>query len=135
MLDTNTVSHLIRLHPLVTQRLLSLPMNQVCISAVVEGELMFGVAKRPEAKRLATTVSEFLLRVDVLPWDSDVAKVYGTLRASAQSMGVSLEPLDMMIAAHAKSHGAILVTNDAAFGKLDAVFGKLRMIEVEDWTQ
>ncbi len=52
LLDTNTVSHLIKRHPQATQRLLSLPMHSICISAITAGELAFGLAKRPEAPAL-----------------------------------------------------------------------------------
>ena len=45
MLDTNTVSHLIKENPLVIRRLLAVPMASLCISAITEGELLFGLAK------------------------------------------------------------------------------------------
>ena len=52
MLDTNTVSHLIRGHPVVARRVVAVPMASICISSITEGELMFGLSKRPEAIRL-----------------------------------------------------------------------------------
>jgi tRNA(fMet)-specific endonuclease VapC len=70
MLDTNTVSFLLQAHPAVVERVTRVPMADLCISSVTEGELMVGLAKRPEAKRLHNAVKEFLLRVEVLPWDS-----------------------------------------------------------------
>ena len=69
MLDTNTVSHIIKRHPQVIQHLLAVPMHTVCISAITAGELSFGLAKRPEAVALKAAVTEFLRRVEVLPWD------------------------------------------------------------------
>ena len=50
MLDTNTVSHLLRAHPSVARRVVAVPMASLCISAITEGELLFGLAKRPSAK-------------------------------------------------------------------------------------
>lgn len=73
MLDTNTVSYLIKKHPVVSKCVMDVPMTSLCISSITEGELLFGLAKRPDAKRLHMVVSEFLLRVDVLPWDSNAA--------------------------------------------------------------
>ncbi len=70
MLDTNTVSHLIKAHPAVARRVVAAPMAALCISAITEGELLFGLAKRPDAHRLHRAVREFLRRVDVLPWNS-----------------------------------------------------------------
>lgn len=127
MLDTNTVSHLIKGHPAVVARMVATPMASLCISAVTEGEMLFGLAKRPDAQRLHVAVHEFLLRVDVLPWDSAVAQHYGTVRANMERQGKVLAPLDMMIAAHALSVGAALVSNDRAFGLVAG-------LSIEDWT-
>ncbi|PUE23694.1 VapC toxin family PIN domain ribonuclease [Limnohabitans sp. JirII-29] len=127
LLDTNTVSHLIKRHPQVTQRLLAVPMHQVCISAITAGELAFGLAKRPEAVALKAAVDEFLRRVEVMPWDEAVAQTYGTLRAHLQSQGTPLAALDMQIAAHALHLNAILVSNDRAFAQATDLL-------VEDWT-
>jgi tRNA(fMet)-specific endonuclease VapC len=127
LLDTNTVSYLIKRHPQVTQRLLAVPMHSVCISAITAGELAFGLAKRPEALALKATVDEFLRRVQVLPWDDAVAKTYGTLRAQLQSQGSSLAALDMQIAAHAVHMNAKLISSDKAFLKI-------ALLQTEDWS-
>ena len=121
LLDTNTVSHLIKRHPQATQRLLALPMHSLGISAITAGELAFGLAKRPEAVALRAAVDEFLRRVDVLPWDAAVAQTYGQLRAHVQSEGIGLSALDMQIAAHAVHVKAILVSSDRAFGQLTEI--------------
>ena len=128
LLDTNTVSQLIRQHPAVARRVVAAPMASLCISAITEGELLYGLARRPEATRLHAAAQEFLLRVDVLPWDRAAAKRYGTLRALMESKGQTLAPLDRQIAAHALSTGAVLVTNDRAFKPVAEL---LR----EDWTK
>lgn len=134
MLDTNTVSHFISEHPAVVRRVLAVPMAVVCISSITEGELLFGLARRPEAKRLHMAVREFLRRVDVLPWDSDVAERYGAARAALERRGKTLGrrgktlgPLDLLIASHSLHAGAVLVTNDRAFAQVDG-------LRVEDWT-
>jgi len=49
-------------------------MAEVGIRVITEAELLFGLARRPEATKLKTVVEEFLLRVEVLPWDSDAAQ-------------------------------------------------------------
>lgn len=128
MLDTNTVSHLLREHPSVVRRIASVPMASLCISAVTAGELFFGLAKRPDAARLHLAVGEFLRRVDALPWDGIVAKRYGTVRADLVRAGKTLGPLDLLIAAHALCVDAVLVTNDR-------VFGQVADLQIEDWTR
>jgi tRNA(fMet)-specific endonuclease VapC len=127
MLDTNMVSHLIKENPAVAHRVVAVPMASLCISVITEGELYFGLAKRPDAKRLHLAVQEFLRRVDVLPWDSAIARQYGLVRADMESRGTILAPLDLLIAAHALSIGATLVTNDRAFYQLTD-------LQTEDWT-
>ena len=128
LLDTNTVSHLIRQHAAVALRVVAAPMASLCISAITEGELLYGLARRPDATRLRAVVQQFLLRVDVLPWDRAAAKRYGTLRALIESKGQTLAPLDMQIAAHAQSAGAVLVTSDRAFKQITGLL-------LEDWSK
>lgn len=128
MLDTNMVSHFIKGMANVHKRIVSVPMSDLAISAITEGELLFGVAKKPEAKQLSLAVQEFLIRVDILAWDSSAAACYGSLRADLQKNGKMLGNLDLLIAAHALSLGVVLVTNDRAFTQV-------RGLKTEDWTQ
>ena len=127
MLDTNTVSSFIKENPEVSKRISSLPMDRLCLSVISEGELLYGLAKKPNALNLHRIVREFLKRVDVLVWDSDVAEYYGSLRSQLELSGNVMGSLDMQIAAHAAQVGAVLVTNDQAFKKVDK-------LKIEDWT-
>lgn len=128
MLDTNMVSHFIKGVNHVRHNVVSVPMSELGISAITEGELLFGLAKKPNAKQLSLVVHEFLIRVDVLPWDSAAAACYGALRAEMQKKGKVLGNLDLLIAAHALALGLILITNDRAFSQVEA-------LKIEDWTQ
>jgi tRNA(fMet)-specific endonuclease VapC len=128
MLDTNTVSHLLKKHPAVVQRVVAVPITSLCISAVTQGELLYGLAKRPEATTLHAAVWEFLRRVDVLPWDAIAAQSYGIARAATQREGRVLAPMDLLIGTHALSIEAVLVTNDRAFDQLPG-------LAIEDWTE
>jgi tRNA(fMet)-specific endonuclease VapC len=128
LLDTNTSSYIIKGNvPAVRRRLVRVPMAQVFISSVTEGELHYGVAQRPGATKLERIVEEFLLRVSILPWDSEAAREYGHLRADLERLGQTIGNLDMMIGAHALAAGATLVTNDHAFARI-------KKLKVEDWT-
>ena len=129
MLDTNTASYIIKGEPVVVrEHLLEVPMASVCISAITQAELLRGVAKKPEAKRLPIAVKEFLIRVEIMPWDSDAAEAYAQLRTSCESEGTPLGTMDMLIAAHSIAVGAILVTNGQAF------FRVKHHLSLEDWT-
>ena len=128
MLDTNIVSHLLKKHPAVARRVVAVPITAVCISAITQGELLFGLARRPDATALHAAVWALLRRVDVLPWDATTAPVYGAARAATQHQGKVLAPMDLLIGAHALSINAVLVTNDHAFGRLPG-------LTIEDWTE
>ena len=127
MLYTNTVSHIIKGNERALARLATMPMSEVCISAITEGELRFGLAKRPHATRLHHIINEFLQRVEIKPWDSATSIAYGNLRAGLEGRGKIVSALDLLIAAHAIALDCKLVTNDAGFGKI----GQLK---IEDWT-
>jgi tRNA(fMet)-specific endonuclease VapC len=129
LLDTNIASYVIKGNiPAVRRRIVQVPMAQLAISAVTEGELRYGAARRPDAARLRTIVDEFLCRMTILPWDSEAAQHYGQIRAALEREGQPMGNLDTMICAHALALGAILVTNDQAFTRIEA-------LKVEDWTK
>ena len=88
--------------------------------------ICFGLAKRPEAKKLHRVVTEILLRVDVLPWHHELAQDYGNLRAELESGGKQPGPVDILTAAHALQVGAVFITSDRAFQYVASLV-------VEDW--
>jgi tRNA(fMet)-specific endonuclease VapC len=128
LLDTNTVSYVIKENPHVQARLTRVPTAQVAISVITEAELRFGLARRPEAMQLRRAVEEFLVRVSILPWDSICAQHYADLRAAEERSGKAMANLDLMIAAHALAVDAVLVTNDAALRRI-------KRMKTEDWTK
>lgn len=126
MLDTNTVSHLLKGNSSVARHVVGVPMASLCISSITEGELLYGLAKRPDATRLQQAVRELLRRVDVLAWDRATAQRYGVIRAEMERRGKVLGSLDLLIAAHAMATGRVLVTNDRAFRQVEG-------LPLEDW--
>ncbi len=130
MLDTNMAGYIIKGEPIeVRAHLLKVPMASVCISAITEAELLRGVAKKPDVRRLAVAVNEFLLRVNTLPWDSEAAKAYAFLREACEKAGKSLGAMDLLIAAHSIAAGAVLITNDRAFYNIQ------NLLNLRDWTK
>ena len=129
LLDTNIASYIIKGESTaIRKHLRQTPMADICISAITEAELLFGVARKAEAKQLAMIVREFLLRVETLPWGSDAAAGYAQLRTACERQGKSLGNMDMLIAAHALATGRVLVTNDKAFYHFSAY------LTLQDWT-
>jgi tRNA(fMet)-specific endonuclease VapC len=130
MLDTNTVSYALRGDPpSVRKRLRRVHMAQVCISCITEAELLLGLALKPQATKLAETVSQFLLGVTSLPWDSAAARAYADLSALSWKQGKRLAAMDILVAAHAVSSGLTLVTSDQSFRNLGP------RIRLADWSE
>jgi tRNA(fMet)-specific endonuclease VapC len=129
LLDTNIASYVIKRHvPQVRVALLSVPMSEIGVSVVTEAELRFGVARKAASAHLKLAVEEFLLRVEILPWDSEAAKHYAELRSALEDSGIPMANFDLMIAAHALAVGATLVTHDR-------VFHRVKHLRIEDWAK
>ena len=129
LLDTNMASYIIKGNvPNVRDHLRAVPMSEVGVSTVTEAELRFAAARKPQATRLHLAVEEFLLRVEILPWDSAAAQHYATLRSMLEDSGAPMGNLDMMIAAQALAAQATLVTHDR-------VFQRVKHLKTEDWTK
>jgi len=130
MLDTNTVSQIIKGKPRVVEaNLLKVPIERVCVSSITQAELLFGVAKMPGAKKLPVLIKDFLLRVEIMDWGSKAAAEYAILRFFCENNGTPLGSMDMLIAAHSIAVGACLVTNDKAFYRIGA-----EKLNVVNWT-
>src|SRR5579872_3286312 len=124
LLDTNTCSYIIKGNrPHVRDNIMKVPLSDV-----TEAELRFGVVCLPEPRKLALVVEEFLLRLEILPWASDEARLYARLRATLEREGHSLGNLDMMIAAQALAADALLVTSDRAFKRVNG-------LRIDNWTR
>ena len=129
LLDTNTAGYVIKgKFPRVRERLLEVPMAEVGISVVTEAVLRFGVARRPDAATLQRVVEEFLLRVEVLPWNSEAAREYARIWVALEKDGQPMGNVDLMIAAQALAAGAVLVTHNH-------VFRRVKGLKVEDWSR
>ena len=128
MLDTDMCSYIIKEHPeSVRQRFQTLAMEQLCISVVTYAELIYGV-ERSSSKRINRPIIEdFVRHLDVMNWDTEAADQYGVIRAELEAAGTPIGAMDMMIAAHAKSIKAVLVTNN------QKRFTKVRGLKIDNW--
>jgi tRNA(fMet)-specific endonuclease VapC len=95
--------------------------HAIATSAIVEGEARYGLARKPEATRIRAAVEALLSGIGILPWDSTAARFYGTLRAQLSGAGTPLSTIDTLIAAHALSVDAVLVTHDKAFKQVNGL--------------
>ena len=131
MLDTNMASHVMRGDIKAVRDHLDRAAlgGEIALSVISQAQLFYGWARRAHPAALGKLIGAFLGGVDVMPWTQAVARCYGDLRALCEAGGLSLTNSDMIIAAHAKAVGAVLVTRDKAFQHI-----KLHLAGCEDWT-
>ena len=128
MLDTDTVSHLLRgKSPALDARVASVPPGQLCISAVTRGELLYGLKLKDGAHRLARVVEQFLSRVPCLAWDDAAATQFAHIAAELHRAGTPIGSMDAILAGHAIATGAVFVTHNGRH------FNRVPELTVEDW--
>ena len=113
MLDTNICIYIIKKKPeQVLGRLKNTRISDIGVSSITLSELEYGAAKssRPDQNRIA--LIEFLVPLEILPYNDMAAREYGRIRASLERHGTPIGSMDMLIAAHALSLNCTLVTNN-----------------------
>jgi len=94
----------------------------ICISSITLAELEYGAAKSQHYERNIIAIHKMLSIINVLPFDEDAASYYGDIRARLERIGQTIGPLDMLIAAHAKSQRLVLVSNNTKeFTRVDGL--------------
>ncbi len=128
MLDTDTSSYIIRNRPeSVRVRFGKLDSSQVCISVITHAELLYGVKSATSARTIRPAVEDFVRRLTVLEWDSVAAEHYADIRVKLETGGTPIGNMDLMIAAHARSLSAVIVTNN------EKHFRRVSGLTVENW--
>ena len=113
MLDTNICIYVIKHKPeSVFRKLKKIKPEDVCISSITYAELAYGVEKSAQPERNRLALSMMLSSIEIVAFDDAAAAEYGELRASLEKGGTPIGSLDMLIAAHARSAGCTLVTNN-----------------------
>jgi tRNA(fMet)-specific endonuclease VapC len=121
VLDTNTVSALMKGHPAIAARMIATTRADVGITQVTVAEIEFGLHHLPASRRRRllqeqwNVISPELIR---LPWDDQVSRAFGERKARLEKAGNRMSDFDLAIAAHAIAHGAIIVTADECFDRL-----------------
>jgi tRNA(fMet)-specific endonuclease VapC len=129
MLDTDTCSYIMkRSNQTVVKRLRAVPVTDVCMSVITKSELLYGVEVSPRRDQDATALQAFLPHVEVIEFPEDAATHYAQIRADLKKRGQMIGANDLFIAAHARSLGLRLVTNNTA------EFGRVKGLTLENWT-
>ena len=123
LLDTNTFSYIAKGSSASAraefQRLAQDRTAALCISAITEAEVRYGMAKRAVSRERRSAIEGLFALLHILPWGSPEAAVYGRFRATLEAKGTTIALMDMLIAAQAIAAGAILVTRDKVFVHAD----------------
>jgi len=129
MLDTCICSYILKKRPQsVKTRFEDIEPDALCISAVTLAELYYGAARHPKGDAIRKEIDDFAARLSVVAWDEAAADHYGTIRTALEKKGTPIGAMDMLIAAHARSIRAVLVTNDLRH------FTKVPGLKFEDWS-
>ena len=129
LLDTNICVYIIKgKSPAAMRQVQSKPPGEIAISAITLAELEYGVLRSRDRDRNRSALSEFLSPFAVLDFDPAAAIEYGRIRLSLEAKKKPIGPMDLLLAAKAKSRDLILVTNN------EREFKRVEGLRVENWT-
>lgn len=128
LLDTNICIYIIKRKPeSVFARFRELQPGTVGISSITLAEMQYGIEKSSKPGQNRQALHQFLLPLEIIGFNSMAAVEYGKIRTSLEKKGLPIGSLDMLIAAHAKSLGSVLVTNNMK------EFDRVTDLNVENW--
>jgi tRNA(fMet)-specific endonuclease VapC len=129
LLDTDICTYIMkRSHPALLERIRSVPIADQALSVVTASELLYGVKLSTKQKQAREAFNAFVRHLEVMEWPAEAAEDYADIRANLKRRGEMIGANDLLIAAHARSLKAILVTNNVR------EFGRVKGLKVENWT-
>jgi tRNA(fMet)-specific endonuclease VapC len=128
MLDTDTCAFILRRSsPTLLERIQAVPLQQQAVSMITLAELLYGVQVSSKKKANRTAVDALVRHLTVMDWSRDAAEQCAEIRADLKRKGQLIGSNDLLIGAHARSLGAVVVTNNVKY------FGRVKGLEVENW--
>ncbi len=128
LLDTNTCIYINkRKPPKVFDKFQTLEIFDVGISSITVAELEYGVYKSQRQQQNQSALSQFLIPLQIIPFDASATQTYGRIRAELEQQGIVIGSMDMLIASQAISLGLILVTNNVR------EFSRIPGLVLENW--
>jgi tRNA(fMet)-specific endonuclease VapC len=127
MLDTDISSYIIKRRPATLVAKFKQNAEALSVSVMTAAELRFG-AEKAGRPGLTELVEEYLKRITILDWTSEVTVPYGRIRAELERAGKPMGSMDLLIASHAVSQGMTLVTNNLRH------FSNVPGLKVEVWS-
>jgi len=127
LLDTNIVIYVLKRRPVEVLSTFNANASRMAISSVTLAELLHGAEKSSRVSENLAAIEDFCSRLEVLPYGPKAAQHYGAIRAALEKLGQPIGVNDMHIAAHARSEGLVLVTNNMG------EFARVPALEAENW--
>ena len=127
MLDTNIVIYTMKQRPIEVKEKFNTVSTQLCISSISVAELIFGAENSQTPEKNLKVIENFLSRLQILDYGVDAAIQYGNIKAHLKKVGTPIGENDLHIAAHARSKGLILVTNNTK------EFERVPALQIENW--
>jgi tRNA(fMet)-specific endonuclease VapC len=129
LLDTNIVIYIIKKRPPQLRERFNHDASRIAISSITLAELSHGVEKSAHLARNRAVLDDFVSRIVVLPYADKAAMHYGSVRTALERAGTPIGINDLHIAAHARSEGLALVTNNRK------EFDRVPALQVENWLE
>lgn len=129
LLDTNIVIYVLKRRPIEMLSLFNENASRMAISAITLSELFHGAEKSTRVSDNLVAIEDFCSRLEVLPYGAKAAQHYGAIRAGLEKTGQPIGVNDLHIAAHARSEGLVVVTNNVG------EFARVPALQVENWVQ
>jgi tRNA(fMet)-specific endonuclease VapC len=127
LLDTNIVIYVLKRRPKEVLAMFNANASRMAISSITLSELFYGAEKSLNTDKNLEAVEEFVSHLDVLPYDAKASQHYGQIKAALEKKGQIIGENDIHIAAHARSHGLILVSNNVR------EFKRVTNLVLENW--
>jgi len=130
LLGTDTCSYVMkRSSAQLSRRICAVPLDDQAVSIVTVAELLHGVQRSSRSDRAREAFDAFIRHLAVLDWGYPAAEHYAQIRADLRRRGCPIGSNDLMIAAHARSAGATLVTNNVR------EFERVEGLRVVNWAR
>ena len=127
LLDTNIVIYVLKRRPVEVLSTFNANASRMAISSITLAELLHGAEKSTRVSENLAAIEDFCSRLEVLPYGPKAAQHYGAIRAALEKLGQPIGVNDMHIAAHARSEGLVLVTNNMG------EFARVPALQAENW--
>ena len=127
LLDTNIVIYVLKRRPVEVLSTFNANASRMAMSSITLAELLHGAEKSSRVSENLAAIEDFCSRLAVLPYGPKAAQHYGAIRAALEKLGQPIGVNDMHIAAHARSEGLVLVTNNMG------EFARVPALETENW--